>query len=85
MLSKDKITEIKQALNIVDVIGETVALTKAGRNYVGLALSWGENPVFQCDLKISSSTIVLDVVSPEMYSSLSKKFVVFLLRMRQLS
>ncbi|HEL2383853.1 TPA: DNA primase [Streptococcus suis] len=42
MLSKDKITEIKQALNIVDVIGESVALTKAGRNYVGLCPFHGE-------------------------------------------
>lgn len=42
MLSKDKITEIKQALNIVGVIGETVALTKAGRNYVGLCPFHGE-------------------------------------------
>ncbi|HEM3533885.1 DNA primase [Streptococcus suis] len=42
MLSKDKITEIKQDLNIVDVIGETVALTKAGRNYVGLCPFHGE-------------------------------------------
>ncbi|HEM5144817.1 TPA: DNA primase [Streptococcus suis] len=42
MLSKDKITEIKQALNIVDIIGETVALTKAGRNYVGLCPFHGE-------------------------------------------
>ncbi|MBL6438925.1 DNA primase [Streptococcus suis] len=42
MLSKDKITEIKQALNIVDVIGETVSLTKAGRNYVGLCPFHGE-------------------------------------------
>ncbi|MBO4112892.1 DNA primase [Streptococcus suis] len=42
MLSKDKITEIKQALNIVDVIGETVALIKAGRNYVGLCPFHGE-------------------------------------------
>lgn len=42
MLSKDKITEIKQALNIVDVIGETVALTKAGRNFLGLCPFHGE-------------------------------------------
>lgn len=42
MLSKDRITEIKQALNIVDVIGESVALTKAGRNYVGLCPFHGE-------------------------------------------
>ncbi|HEP1818741.1 TPA: DNA primase [Streptococcus suis] len=42
MLSKDKITEIKQALNIVDVIGETIALTKAGRNYIGLCPFHGE-------------------------------------------
>ncbi|HFI0507594.1 TPA: DNA primase [Streptococcus suis] len=42
MFSKDRITEIKQALNIVDVIGESVALTKAGRNYVGLCPFHGE-------------------------------------------
>ncbi|HFI0237644.1 TPA: DNA primase [Streptococcus suis] len=42
MLSKDRITEIKQALNIVDVIGESVTLTKAGRNYVGLCPFHGE-------------------------------------------
>ncbi|HFU4450933.1 TPA: DNA primase [Streptococcus suis] len=42
MLSKDKITEIKQALNIVDIIGETIALTKAGRNYIGLCPFHGE-------------------------------------------
>ncbi|HFR3774355.1 TPA: DNA primase [Streptococcus suis] len=42
MLSKYKITEIKQALNIVDVIGETIALTKAGRNYIGLCPFHGE-------------------------------------------
>ncbi|WP_105145326.1 DNA primase [Streptococcus suis] len=42
MLSKDKITEIKQALNIVDVVGETIALTKAGRNYIGLCPFHGE-------------------------------------------
>ncbi|WP_099778861.1 DNA primase [Streptococcus suis] len=42
MLSKDRITEIKQALNIVDVIGESVVLTKAGRNYIGLCPFHGE-------------------------------------------
>ncbi|MGQ7461286.1 DNA primase [Streptococcus suis] len=42
MVSRDKIIEIKQALNIVDVIGESIALTKAGRNYVGLCPFHGE-------------------------------------------
>lgn len=42
MFSKDKIIEIKHALNIVDVIGESVALTKAGRNYIGLCPFHGE-------------------------------------------
>lgn len=42
MLTKDKISDIKQALNIVDVIGEIVALTKAGRNYLGLCPFHGE-------------------------------------------
>ncbi|AND79143.1 DNA primase [Streptococcus pantholopis] len=35
-LDKDKITEIKNSVNIVDVIGEVVSLSKAGRNYLGL-------------------------------------------------
>ncbi len=42
MLTKDKINDIKQSVNIVDIIGESVALTKAGRNYVGLCPFHGE-------------------------------------------
>lgn len=33
LLDKEMISEIKNSVNIVDVIGETVALTKAGRNF----------------------------------------------------
>ena len=36
MIDKEIISKIKNSVNIVDVIGETVALTKAGRNYLGL-------------------------------------------------
>ena len=32
MLAKEKINELKQSVNIVDIIGESVALTIAGRN-----------------------------------------------------
>ncbi len=35
-IPEDKIAEIKDACNIVDVVGETVLLKKAGRNYTGL-------------------------------------------------
>ncbi|MGT2800018.1 DNA primase [Streptococcus marmotae] len=42
MISKEKINEIKQAVNIVDVIGETISLTKAGRNFLGLCPFHGE-------------------------------------------
>ncbi len=35
-IDKELITEIKNSVNIVDVIGEVVNLTRAGRNYVGL-------------------------------------------------
>lgn len=42
MLTKDQITDIKQAVNIVDVIGESVQLTKAGRSYLGLCPFHGE-------------------------------------------
>lgn len=42
MISKDKINDIKHSVNIVDIIGESVALTKAGRNYLGLCPFHGE-------------------------------------------
>ena len=42
MISREKINEIKEAVNIVDIVGETVALTKAGRNYLGLCPFHGE-------------------------------------------
>ena len=42
MLAKEKINELKQSVNIVDIIGESVALTKAGRNYIGLCPFHGE-------------------------------------------
>lgn len=42
MIDKDTIAEIKNSVNIVDVIGEVVALTKAGRNFLGLCPFHGE-------------------------------------------
>ena len=42
MIDKEIISEIKNSVNIVDVIGETVALTKAGRNFLGLCPFHGE-------------------------------------------
>ncbi len=42
MISKELIDEIKASVNIVDIIGESVALTKAGRNYLGLCPFHGE-------------------------------------------
>lgn len=42
MISKEKINEIKQGVNIVDVIGEVISLTKAGRNFLGLCPFHGE-------------------------------------------
>ena len=41
-MDKETISEIKNSVNIVDVIGETVALTKAGRNFLGLCPFHGE-------------------------------------------
>lgn len=46
MISKDKINDIKQSVNIVDIIGESVALTKAGRNYLGLCPCRWKTPSF---------------------------------------
>ena len=42
MVDKQLISEIKNSVNIVDVIGEVVQLTKAGRNFLGLCPFHGE-------------------------------------------
>lgn len=42
MVDKQLILEIKNSVNIVDVIGEVVQLTKAGRNFLGLCPFHGE-------------------------------------------
>ncbi|MEW4353917.1 DNA primase [Streptococcus pneumoniae] len=42
MVSKEIVAEIKNSVNIVEVIGEVVALTKAGRNFLGLCPFHGE-------------------------------------------
>ena len=48
-ISEEKINEIRQASDIVDVIGEYVQLRKQGRNYFGLCPFHGENtPSFSC-------------------------------------
>lgn len=36
MIDKELINEVKNSVNIIDIIGETVALSKTGRNYLGL-------------------------------------------------
>ena len=36
LIPEDKISEIKNATDIVDVVSETVLLKKAGKNYIGL-------------------------------------------------
>ncbi|URZ86740.1 DNA primase [Floricoccus penangensis] len=41
-LDREKITEIKQSVNIVDVISQYVALSKTGKNYLGLCPFHGE-------------------------------------------
>ncbi|MFT8320357.1 MAG: DNA primase [Bacillus sp. (in: firmicutes)] len=42
LIPEEKINEIKQAIDIVDVIGEHVQLTKQGRNFLGLCPFHGE-------------------------------------------
>ncbi|MED5767752.1 DNA primase [Streptococcus anginosus] len=42
MIDKEIISDIKNNVNIVEIIGEVVALTKAGRNYLGLCPFHGE-------------------------------------------
>ena len=42
VIDKEIISDIKNSVNIVEVIGEVVALTKAGRNFLGLCPFHGE-------------------------------------------
>ena len=42
MIDKEIISDIKNSVNIVEVIGEVVALTKVGRNFLGLCPFHGE-------------------------------------------
>lgn len=42
LIDKEIISDIKNNVNIVEIIGEVVALTKAGRNYLGLCPFHGE-------------------------------------------
>lgn len=42
MVDKKQIAEIKNSVNIVEIIGEVVSLSKAGRNYIGLCPFHGE-------------------------------------------
>lgn len=42
LIDKETISDIKNSVNIVEIIGEVVALTKAGRNYLGLCPFHGE-------------------------------------------
>jgi len=43
IIPEEKINEIRQSVDIVDVIGEYVHLKKQGRNYFGLCPFHGEN------------------------------------------
>lgn len=43
IIPEDKINEIRQSIDIVDIIGEYVHLKKQGRNYFGLCPFHGEN------------------------------------------
>lgn len=42
LIDKEIISDIKNSVNIIEIIGEVVALTKAGRNYLGLCPFHGE-------------------------------------------
>ena len=42
-IAEEKVNEIRQAVEIVDVIGDYVQLKKQGRNYFGLCPFHGEN------------------------------------------
>ena len=42
LIDKEIISEIKNSVNIINVIGETMALTKARRNFLGLCPFHGE-------------------------------------------
>ena len=85
MVDKELIAEIKNSVNIVEVIGEVVSLTKAGRNFLGLCPFHGERLLPLMLLKTSSFTIVSDVVALEMSLSLLRTTVESPLWMRSRS
>ena len=82
MVDKELIAEIKNSVNIVEVIGEVVSLTKAGRNFLGLCPFHGERLLPLMSLKTNSFTIVSDVVALEMSLSLLRTIGEFPLWMR---
>ena len=43
LIAEDKLNEIRQAVDIVDIISDYVQLKKQGRNYFGLCPFHGEN------------------------------------------
>lgn len=68
-IDKELITEIKNSVNIVDVIGEVVNLTRAGRNYIGLCPFHKEKRRLSMLLKINSFFIVLVAENLGMFTS----------------
>ena len=77
MVDKQLISEIKNSVNIVDVIGEVVQLTKAGRNFFRLCPFHGEKtPSFNVveDKQFLSLFWLWQIRS--MFLSLSKTIVV---------
>ena len=53
-IPEDKISEIKNTVDIVDIVSETVLLKKTGRNFVGLSRIIGYE--FSCRISVGSSS-----------------------------
>lgn len=79
-IDKEMISQIKHNVNIVDVIGEVVHLSRAGRHYLGLCPFHKEKHPLLMSLKIDSSFTALAAVSREMFLSLLRNIVRFLFR-----
>ncbi len=63
------IDEVRNSVDIVDVISQYVSLEKKGKDYLGLCPSTKKNAIFLLLVKVSSFLSALDAAKAEMYLS----------------
>lgn len=77
-IDKEMISQIKNSVNIVDVIGEVVKLSRAGRHYLVYVPFIKKKRPLLMSLKTDNFSIVLVVENQGMFLNLSRTIVKFL-------